>query len=98
MNLNLGYRESINILLVKEVTVAKIITVDFLFKRLCQDVSDWYDKYYFGRDKEQRKNIHLMILEDKYYARSFSTDPVERGKEVRLFLEVVQNSVDGYTF
>ena len=78
--------------------MGEVIKVDFLFRRLCKDVSNWYDKYYFGRDKEQRKNIHLMILEDKYYARSFSTDPVERDREVKSFLGVVQNSVDGYTF
>lgn len=75
-----------------------VIHVDFLFARLCRDVSRWYDENYMGKDKELKKNIHLTVLQHKYETRTdeFSTDPVIKQKEVELFLTMVQRSVDGY--
>ena len=76
--------------------MSKVIKVDFLFERLCRDVSSFYDKYYFGRDKDNRKGTHLTILKDKYLDKSFSTNPVVLEREVKNFLQLVQNYVDGY--
>ena len=78
--------------------MGKVKKVDFLFERLCRDVGSFYDKYYFGMDKDKRKNVHLMMLQEKYEGVKFSDDPAEWEEEVKIFLELVQRNVDGYTF
>lgn len=75
-----------------------VIHVDFIFARLCRDISRWYDKYYFGTDVDQRKSVHLTIMEEKYAPTRFSSDPVKRDEQIGEFLTMVQRNVDGYNF
>lgn len=68
----------------------EVIHVDFLFARLCRDISKWYDEHYFGKDLEHRKNTHLMVMQEKYESTTFSDDPVKREEEIIAFLTMVQ--------
>ena len=78
--------------------MGQVIHVDFLFARMCRDVKNWYDRYYFGADKERRKSKHLDKLEEMYPGFPFSKDPVTREKEVASFLYRVQTKINGYSF
>lgn len=78
--------------------MGKVIEVDFLFRRLCKDITAFYDNYYFGQDIDKRKNVHLAMLQERYTSTKFSTDPILRGEQIKDFLTLIQGSVDGYTF
>ena len=78
--------------------MSKVIKIDFLLNRLCRDVSSFYNKYYFGKDAEKRKGVHVMVLQEKYSTTKFSDDPQVKEGEVKQFLELVQRNVNGYTF
>lgn len=67
-----------------------VIHVDFLFARLCRDISKWYDEHYFGKDLEHRKNTHLMVMQEKYENSIFSDIPELLEEEVKDFLTKVQ--------
>ena len=76
--------------------MGEVIVVDFLFARLCRDVSRWYDKYYFGKDRDIKKNNHLMMLESKYTADRFTGKGEAREVQVAEFLTYIQREVDNY--
>jgi len=77
--------------------MGEVIHVDFLFARLCRDVSRWYKKYYFGKDIDKRINLHLMVLQEKYDESKFTREkPEALEKEVVEFLTMVQNVTNGY--
>ena len=79
--------------------MAEIIIVDFLFARMCRDIKSWYDKYYLGIDKEEKKYEHLNRLEVLYETLDISTwdeNPVLLNQQVEEFLTYVQGKVNGY--
>jgi len=76
--------------------MGEVIIVDFRFARLCRDVSRWYDKYYFGKDRDIKKNNHLMMLESKYTADRFTGKGEEHEVQVAEFLTYIQREVDNY--
>ena len=76
--------------------MGQIIRVDFLFARLCRDVAGWYDKYYFGSDKDDKKAKHLNRLQLEYEKKEkFANDPELREVEIEVFLSHVQKKVWG---
>ena len=76
--------------------MGELIVVDFLFARLCRDISKWYDRYYYGKDKEIKKNNHLMVMESKYTADRFTGKGEEHEVQVVEFLTHIQREVDNY--
>ena len=79
--------------------MGQVIKVDFLFARMCRDIKYWYDKYYFGTDKETRKYKHLNRLEAIYGALTpdyWLEDPIARQQQYEEFLTFVQGRVNGY--
>jgi len=76
--------------------MGEVIHVDFLFVRLCRQISRWYDKYYFGKDIEARKQNHLSLMQVKYEEQAFSEDHDTREEEIKAFLTMVQRNVEGY--
>ncbi len=78
--------------------MSKLINVDFLFERMSKAISSFYDRYYFGRDKEHRKEVHLTQLREEYTTRHFSNNPIILEKEIKIFLTSVQGKVDEYIF
>lgn len=73
-----------------------IIQVDFLFARLCRDVSNWYTNHYQGLDLDRKKNIHLMLMQERYDRREFSNDPAELEMQIVAFLTKVQQEMNGF--
>ena len=79
--------------------MGQVIKIDFLFARMCRDIKKWYDKYYFGTDKETRKRIHLDRLEAAYMALApdyWLEDLTASQQQYEEFLTFVQGRVNGY--
>ena len=71
-----------------------VIKVDFIFARLCRDISKWYDEHYHGMGKNAKKNNHLMVLEYKYNADRFAGTGAELDAQITEFLIYLQKEVE----
>ena len=72
-----------------------VTKVDFLYRRLHQDIGDWYDKHYYSPHKDMQKNIHLNEFESMYSRSLFSgtMEEIIKNKEIESFLTLVHERV-----
>ena len=77
--------------------ISTMIDIDFIFRRMKIDVEKFYDIYYFGADKENKKLLHLHMLKMNYKPEDFENTEFIRENREKL-LEKVQNIVNNWQF